>query len=178
MFTPFEFFLIISGIVIFVVALHALRRQSFHIFHVLIFLSMGVGILVFTFFPSTLAHLGRLAGLQRGADLLVYASIIFLTYFVLTLIGRIEKGREDMTRLIREIALRNTSMSDISGRIVFVMAAYNESKVIESTIRTLMAQYPLCIVVNDGSRDSTGAILNRLAAEYPGLITLHHYRNR
>ena len=182
MFTPFEFFLLVSGVIISVVALHISRRRSFNAAHGLVFFLIGAGLLVFTIFPSALTRLGHVVGLQRGADLLVYASIIFLTYSVLILLDRIEKGREDTTRLIREIAIRSHTPRELSGRIAFVMAAYNESKVIESTIRTLMTtdvvSRPLCIVVDDGSRDGTGAILDRLATEYPDLIALHHYRNR
>ena len=68
---------------------------------------MGTGLLVFTFFPDSLDLLGQLFGLQRGADLLVYASIIFLFYFVLLLLRKVETTREEVTRLIREIAIQN-----------------------------------------------------------------------
>lgn len=50
-----------------------------------------------------------------------------------------------------------------------IIAAYNESKVIASTIRSILASdyagFFELIVVNDGSTDSTAAIVARLAAE-------------
>lgn len=62
---------------------------------------------MFTFFPETLNMLGRIFGLPRGADVLVYASIIFLFYFVLLLLRKIEATREEVTKLVRELAIQN-----------------------------------------------------------------------
>jgi hypothetical protein len=62
---------------------------------------------VFTLFPAVLNRIGLLFGLQRGADLLVYSSIIFLFYFVLLLLRKIEDTREEVTSLVREIAIQN-----------------------------------------------------------------------
>jgi hypothetical protein len=45
--------------------------------------------------------------LERGADALVYTSIIFLFYFVLLLLRKTEANREELTRLIRELAISN-----------------------------------------------------------------------
>lgn len=63
--------------------------------------------MVFTLFPAVLNKIGLLFGLQRGADLLVYSSIIFLFYFVLLLLRKIEDTREEVTSLVREIAIQN-----------------------------------------------------------------------
>jgi glycosyltransferase involved in cell wall biosynthesis len=65
-----------------------------------------------------------------------------------------------------------------------VLPAFNEEASIEKVVRhcaTYLQQavpdYEL-LVVNDGSRDRTGDILNRLAAELPRLHPLHHPQNR
>jgi small membrane protein len=102
-----QIFFIISGLIIFLVALDIAKRERFNALHFLVFLGVGSGLLVFTVFPNSLNLLGQLFGLQRGADLLVYASIIFLFYFVLLLLRKVENTREEVTRLIREIALSN-----------------------------------------------------------------------
>jgi hypothetical protein len=44
----------------------------------------------------------------RGADALVYVSIIFLFYFVLLLLKRITENQDDMTFLVREFAIENS----------------------------------------------------------------------
>lgn len=102
-----QIFFIISGLIIFLVALDIAKRERFNALHFLVFLGVGGWLLVFTLFPAVLNKIGLLFGLQRGADLLVYSSIIFLFYFVLLLLRKIEDTREEVTSLVREIAIQN-----------------------------------------------------------------------
>lgn len=57
--------------------------------------------------------------------------------------------------------------------VVAVMPAYNEAGCIEAVVREWMTAVGRMIVVNDGSRDETPRILDRLAAELPGLRVIH-----
>lgn len=98
-------FFIVSGVIIFIIAFDIAKRQKFNALHFLVFIGIGAGLLVFTFFPQVLDAMGRIFGVQRGADVLVYTSIIFLLYFVLLLLNKTEKNREDVTRLVREIGV-------------------------------------------------------------------------
>ncbi|MBO0935944.1 glycosyltransferase family 2 protein [Fibrella sp. HMF5335] len=62
-----------------------------------------------------------------------------------------------------------------------VMPAYNEEAVIEDVVvlwtNLLTAHFPTettrLIVVNDGSKDKTGAILDQIAPKYPQLMVVH-----
>lgn len=64
-----------------------------------------------------------------------------------------------------------------------VMPAYNEAEIIEKTVREwyeeVISRLPgsELIVVNDCSKDQTGAVLERLALELPGLRPLQPERN-
>ena len=65
-----------------------------------------------------------------------------------------------------------------------VLPAFNEEANIEAVVRNCVAylaqripDYEL-LVVNDGSRDRTGEILDRLVGEFPTLRPLHHPQNR
>ena len=98
-------FLAVSGVVILLSALDIARQERFNALHFLVFIAIGGGLILFTFFPNFLTSLGNLFWLQRGADILVYSAIIFLTYFVLLLLRKVESQDERLTRLIREIAL-------------------------------------------------------------------------
>ena len=102
-----QVFFIISGIIIFLVAYDIAKRERFNALHFLVFLGVGSGLLIFTFVPEVLDYIGKIFGIARGADVLVYVSIIFLFYFVLLLLRKIENTREEVTRLVREIALQN-----------------------------------------------------------------------
>jgi len=98
-------FFIVSGVVISIIAFDIAKKQKFNALHFLVFIGIGIALLVFTFFPNVLDKTGQIFGLQRGADVLVYVSIIFLLYFVLLLLNKSEKNREDITRLVREIGV-------------------------------------------------------------------------
>jgi small membrane protein len=103
--TLLQVFFVVSGVVILLISADVARRERFNALHFLVFLSVGTGLLVFTFFPAVLDFFGRLFGVQRGADVLVYTSIVFLIYFVLLLLQKTERNRHDTTRLVREMAL-------------------------------------------------------------------------
>ena len=55
-----QIFFIISGLIIFLVALDIARRERFNALHFLVFLGVGSGLLVFTVFPQSLSLLGQL----------------------------------------------------------------------------------------------------------------------
>lgn len=59
------------------------------------------------------------------------------------------------------------------GDAVVVMPAYNEAGCIEEVVREWVNAVGRVLVVNDGSRDQTGEILDRLAAELPTLSVIH-----
>jgi hypothetical protein len=102
-----QIFFIVSGAIIFIVAFDIAKKERFNALHFLVFLAVGAGLLFFTFVPEALDLVGRIFGLPRGADALVYSSIVFLFYFVLLLLRKIESTREEVTKLVREIALQN-----------------------------------------------------------------------
>jgi hypothetical protein len=51
----------------------------------------------------------------------------------------VENNREDMTNLIREMAIQNAKKIDLNDEICFVVAAYNEENVIADTINELIS---------------------------------------
>ncbi|GAB0174345.1 MAG: hypothetical protein HHAS10_02240 [Candidatus Altimarinota bacterium] len=105
--TPLQYFLVISGVIITVVALALAKRERFNALHFLVFLAGGVGLLVFGFFPGILDQFAKFVGVAKGADALVYGSVVFLFYFSLLLLAKIESQREELTRLVRELALHD-----------------------------------------------------------------------
>jgi hypothetical protein len=57
-------------------------------------------------FPRTTDIFAQKLGVGRGADLLVYLAVIFLFYLVFRVFVQLEKIEKDITKIIREIALR------------------------------------------------------------------------
>lgn len=171
-----QVFFIVSGVIIFLLAIDIARKEKFNALHFVVFICIGLGLLAFTFFPSVLDGIGRLFWIQRGADVLVYSSIVFLLYFSLLLLSKVESWRDDITKLIREIALQNSEKRELWWKFVFVIPAYNEGKVIVNTIQWVLdAGYKNIVVVNDGSSDNTQDALRFFGDK---IVAIHHYKNR
>lgn len=72
----------------------------------------------------------------------------------------------------------------IAGSLSLVLPAHNEGDNIEIVVRRALAILPRytdgfeIIIVNDGSRDRTEAIIDRLGKEDPRVRPVHHRRNR
>lgn len=171
-----QVFFIVSSIVIFILAFDIAKKQKFNALHFLIFIAVWIALALFTFFPNFLNILGWFFGLQRWADLLVYSSIIFLLYFTLLLLSKVEWNREDISRLIREMAIENSSNKILINDVCFLVRVYNEEQVLSDTIDKLIAQKNVDIlIVNDGSSDNSRKILTWY---WDKIILLNHSKNR
>src|SRR5918911_2622286 len=68
-------------------------------------------------------------------------------------------------------------LPDPAPFVSILVPCFNEGENVAETVAGLAAQsYPNfeIVAINDGSRDATGEILNRLTAEYPNLRVVHH----
>jgi glycosyltransferase involved in cell wall biosynthesis len=70
------------------------------------------------------------------------------------------------------------------GSFSLVLPAHNEAQNIEPVVRRALDVLPHyfdsfeIIIVDDGSKDRTGAIIDRLAADDPRVRAIHHIKNR
>ncbi|WPO44280.1 glycosyltransferase family 2 protein [Tardiphaga sp. 42S5] len=73
--------------------------------------------------------------------------------------------------------------SAVAGSISIVIPALNEEVVLEGVVRDIEKQVTAffrdyeIILINDGSADKTGEIMDRLATELPNIRVLHNPRN-
>lgn len=58
-----------------------------------------------TFLPQTSDTLARIVGIGRGADVVVYLSLVGLFYLVFRLFVKIEETEREITKLVRLIAV-------------------------------------------------------------------------
>ncbi len=84
------------------------------------------------------------------------------------------------------MTLLNTDVTEKRPLVSVILPAYNEESIVEKNIEclydyleTLGRQYSWeVLLVNDGSSDKTGSIIDALACIYPNLTALHHITNR
>lgn len=171
-----QFFFIISWIIILILALDIAKKQKFNALHFLIFIWVGWGLLVFTFFPDILNKIWAIFWIARWADVLVYTSIIFLLYFVLLLLTRYVESRESITWIIKELAIEQSPRKIISWKEVFLIRVYNEATVVEEVIQEILDKwYKNILVINDWSIDNSKKILEGF---WDKIILVNHFLNR
>lgn len=122
--------------------------------------------------------MGDFFGLQRGADFLVYAAVIFLFYISLFLLKKCNDTRLNITKIIREFSLQDAKVSQNSQKLALIVAAYNEGRVLKKNIHYILQNLDAdVVVVNDGSSDETLSILRELSAKNARLHVLSHSQN-
>lgn len=57
--------------------------------------------------PSFSTYIAKIIGIQRGADVIIYVSIVLLFYLLFRVNILIENLKEEITKLNRQIALSN-----------------------------------------------------------------------
>lgn len=65
-----------------------------------------IGVIVFASSPSILEWLSSLLGIGRSTDLAIYVSIILLFYLLFRMYVKVDKQNQEITRLVREIAIK------------------------------------------------------------------------
>ena len=75
----------------------------------LFWVAIWFGLILVTIFPQWASILAKFFGVGRGADLLVYLSVILLFYLIFRIYVRFENLERDLTKLVRQLALREKS---------------------------------------------------------------------
>lgn len=73
----------------------------------LIWLVLWLAILLVFWQPDITTYLANFLGIGRGADLIVYLSIILIFYLIFKIFIRLDKTDKLITKLVREDAIKN-----------------------------------------------------------------------
>lgn len=73
--------------------------------------TMWIAVVVVALVPQTTDVLARIAGVERGADLVVYTAVVVLSYAVYRLMVRQQKLNEEVTELVRTIGIDRVKKS-------------------------------------------------------------------
>ncbi len=67
---------------------------------------LWTGVIVVALVPNITYFFSNLFGIGRGIDLAIYLSIILLFYLIFRMYVKVDKIEENVTKVVREIAIR------------------------------------------------------------------------
>ena len=82
------------------------KRKKIPLTEFIMWSAIWGGMILVGLLPSTASFVASILGVGRGVDVAIYLSIILLFYLVFLLFSRIDKQREEITRLVRELAIK------------------------------------------------------------------------
>lgn len=92
------------------------REGTINIGSFLFWISLWCLALFSVFEPSFTTYWAQLLGIGRGVDAIVYASIIVLFYLIFRTNVLIENLREEISKLVREIAIKEKTLLSSKAR--------------------------------------------------------------
>ncbi len=186
-----QIILVASTLILLYMIIDARRRRKLRIFHALVFIAWLTIILVTSFNQNLLAQLWTFVGVEKGADFIVYISIIFLGFVFFSLLQNVLKQQQEITRLCTAQALREYKnfkkweyivWNNSKSKYLFLIRAYNEWSVIGWVIEEIIEDgFTNIVIVNDGSQDNTEEVIHTLIEKHNNtvnIIWLHHPINR
>lgn len=185
--TLLQLIITITWFVFLLFAIDLYQRQKFNLLHFLVFFGWTAVLVVFVLNPAMLDRFWNFFGVARGADVVVYISIVALAYFYFELLHLHTKQSAQVTKLVSRLAWDVPdvhSMNRKSWRLSqygFLIRAYNEWTVVWSVLEEIIdAWYSTIIVCDDGSSDNTSTVLEDLQNDNPNisLRILTHPINR
>lgn len=65
-----------------------------------------VAVIVFALLPGIFGNVSNIVGIGRATDLAIYVSIIALFYLIFRVYVRVDRQNQEITKLVREIAIK------------------------------------------------------------------------
>ncbi len=187
-----QFSTIIVAIVFLFFGFDLYKRKKVNALHFFVFLFGSWALTLFALNQELLNKFWDFFGIARGADLIVYWSLVVLAYFYIVLLNHHTKDKQELTRLISQLTInqvyseekiniKNYKNKTDKDEYIFNIRAYNEGAVIWKVIDEIVAAWFKKIVfVNDWSRDNTLDVLQAKKLEHKNclFIILSHTINR
>lgn len=177
-FSAFRLVGLIAGFVIVAIGVRALRRVSAFGPGALFMIAGGAAVAATALFPgiatilTDVLQIGRYPGSRLLALLII--AVFVLGVAVMALLAQTAKGKEQLDRLIRHVAITDfvATRGDIDfarDTILAILPALNEEKNIAGVLarmpQTIEGRRVVSLVVDDGSTDATGAVAQANGAQ-------------
>ena len=136
---------------------------------------MAIGI--FSLRVQWLNAIGITFGLNRGADLIVYVSIMVLFYLLLSQYNRNASYQLKQTDLIRALSIQKAIWKIEKSDIIFVIPAFNESDHCIEVVKDVLDQGYGVVFVDDGSSNGLFARLQDAFEGVEEIALIRHIVN-
>ena len=136
---------------------------------------MAIGI--FSLRVQWLNAIGITFGLNRGADLVVYVSIMVLFYLLLSQYNRNASYQLKQTDLIRALSIQKAIWKIEKSDIIFVIPAFNESDHCIEVVKDVLDQGYGVVFVDDGSSNGLFARLQDAFEDVEEIALIRHIVN-
>lgn len=83
------------------------QKNQMSLVSFLIWILLWLAVLVVFWIPDSTSYLASWLGIGRGADLVVYISIVLIFYMIFRIFVRLNKIESDITRVVRNDAIKN-----------------------------------------------------------------------
>lgn len=83
-----------------------LKDKQIRLSEFFFWMAIWIGAMVSILSPSTIGYVSQTFGIGRPADLILYVAVILLFYLIFRLYVSIDGIKEDMTKIIRELAIK------------------------------------------------------------------------
>jgi hypothetical protein len=80
-------------------------KMSFNM--LIVWIAIWLLLIIFSIYPDITSALASITGIGRGLDLIIILGLIGCYYFIFKIYNLIENVEEEITNLVREIALEN-----------------------------------------------------------------------
>ncbi len=110
----FQLFLIVFSAYAIARSVKQYSRKQVSKYWVIVWSALWIVVIGVALMPQATDRVAAFAGVGRGAYLLVYLAVTFLLYAVLRLMVRQQKMSEEITELVRSIAIEHPKRTDRS----------------------------------------------------------------
>jgi hypothetical protein len=112
MISPAQFVLLSLAVLIIGTVIRRYRQKRITTFAFLLWFILWSGAAIVILFPKTTVVVARLLGIGRGADLVLYLSVILILFLIFRVYVRLEQFDSEMTQIVRDLALREAGLTD------------------------------------------------------------------
>ena len=91
------------------------RSRDLRFSEFIFWMSLWTAVAVVVVYPKTASLIANLLGVGRGADLVIYSSLLLIFYLSFRIFMRLEKMEKQITKLVIDSALKENDNNDSKG---------------------------------------------------------------